>query len=90
MVVPRFNGMDAETLLGLFDGQSMTNGGSKVAKFLAENMALYLADELGRLKGDEDAADEVGRVLAEVVAEGWRAMQVSFHNVQYRRWMMYP
>ena len=61
LLVGSFRGHESETLLGMFDGQSMTNSGSKVAKFLAENMTTYLAEELGRLKGDEDPSDALRR-----------------------------
>ncbi|PKS06341.1 hypothetical protein jhhlp_007089 [Lomentospora prolificans] len=50
LVVPRFNSSDAEMLLGLFDGQAMSNGGSKIAKFLHENFGRVLTTELKLLR----------------------------------------
>ncbi|KAH8675486.1 protein phosphatase 2C [Xylariales sp. PMI_506] len=50
LVVPRFNSSDSETLLGLFDGQALSSGGSKIAKFLHENFGHIFAIELKQLK----------------------------------------
>lgn len=50
LVVPRFNSSDAETLLGLFDGQPLSSGGSKIAKYLHENFGHIFAMELKALK----------------------------------------
>lgn len=50
LVVPRFNSSDSETLLGLFDGQALSSGGSKIAKYLHENFGHIFAHELRELK----------------------------------------
>ncbi|CAJ2501172.1 Uu.00g040250.m01.CDS01 [Anthostomella pinea] len=50
LVVPRFNSSDSETLLGLFDGQALSSGGSKVAKYLHENFGHIFTVELKALK----------------------------------------
>lgn len=50
LVVPRFNSSDSETLLGLFDGQALSSGGSKIAKYLHENFGHIFAMELKSLK----------------------------------------
>ena len=50
MVVPKFRGHDSEIVLGMFDGQAMSNSGSKVAKFLHENFSYHFVEELSRLK----------------------------------------
>lgn len=50
LVVPRFNSSDSETLLGLFDGQDLSSGGSKVAKYLHENFGHIFTMELKALK----------------------------------------
>jgi len=52
MVVPRFNSSETETLLGMFDGQALSNGGSKIAKYLHENFGHIFSDELKRLNPD--------------------------------------
>jgi len=49
MVVPRFNSNESETLLGMFDGQASTSGGSRVAKYLQENFGRIFTDELKML-----------------------------------------
>lgn len=50
LVVPRFNSSDTETLLGLFDGQALSSGGSKIAKYLHENFGHIFTMELKALK----------------------------------------
>lgn len=50
LVVPRFNASDTETLLGLFDGQALSSGGSKIAKYLHENFGHIFTMELKLLK----------------------------------------
>lgn len=50
MVVPKFRGTATETLLGMFDGQASSTGGSKLAKYLHENFAYHFTEELGKLK----------------------------------------
>lgn len=50
LVVPRFNSSETEMLLGLFDGQALSSGGSKIAKYLHENFGHIFAQELKGLK----------------------------------------
>ncbi|EYB24353.1 hypothetical protein FG05_01234 [Fusarium graminearum] len=50
LVVPRFNASETEMLLGLFDGQALSSGGSKIAKYLHENFGHIFALELKALK----------------------------------------
>ena len=50
LVVPRFNASETEMLLGLFDGQALSSGGSKIAKYLHENFGHVFAQELKGLK----------------------------------------
>ncbi|KYK56020.1 adenylate cyclase, ACY [Drechmeria coniospora] len=50
LVVPRFNSSETEMLLGLFDGQALSSGGSKIAKYLHENFGNIFAMELKGLK----------------------------------------
>ena len=64
MVVPRLRGHDSETLLGMFDGQALSSGGSKVAKFLHENFRIVFEEELGRIKAPEETpADALRRTF---------------------------
>lgn len=54
LLKPNFRGHDTEILIGLFDGQSMSSGGSRVAKYLHENFPMMFYDEL---KKSEAATD---------------------------------
>ncbi|PQE29003.1 adenylate cyclase protein [Rutstroemia sp. NJR-2017a BBW] len=65
MVVPRFNSTETETVLGMFDGQALSSGGSKIAKYLHENFGHIFSDELGRLNAlnDETPADALRRAF---------------------------
>jgi len=57
MVVPKFRGHETETLLGMFDGQAMSSGGSKLAKYLHENFQYHFTEELSKLKKEENPGD---------------------------------
>ena len=57
MVVPKFRGHETETLLGMFDGQALSSGGSKLAKYLQENFSFHFTEELSRLRKEESPAD---------------------------------
>ena len=65
LVVPRFNSSDSETLLGLFDGQALSSGGSKIAKYLHENFGHIFATELKALKTrqNENPGDALRRAF---------------------------
>ncbi|TAQ89214.1 hypothetical protein B7494_g2438 [Chlorociboria aeruginascens] len=65
MVVPRFNSTESETLLGMFDGQALSSGGSKIAKYLHENFGHIFSDELRRLNtaNDETPVDALRRAF---------------------------
>ncbi|GAP83350.1 putative adenylate cyclase [Rosellinia necatrix] len=65
LVVPRFNSSDTETLLGLFDGQALSSGGSKIAKYLHENFGRIFTEELNLLKTlqKEGPADALRRAF---------------------------
>ena len=63
MVVPGFRGHETETLLGMFDGQASSNGGSKVAKYLHENFSYHFTEELSRLRVDETPTDALRRTF---------------------------
>ena len=49
MLVSPFRGHDAEVLVGMFEGQSLTGGGSKIAKYLHENFRMTFEEELRQL-----------------------------------------
>ncbi|KAK4231772.1 adenylate cyclase encoded by the PaAC protein [Podospora fimiseda] len=61
LVVPRFNSNDMETLLGLFDGQALSFGGSKIAKYLQENFGQIFAHELRDLKLSTETPEDALR-----------------------------
>ncbi|KAI8954828.1 protein phosphatase 2C [Xylaria longipes] len=65
LVVPRFNSSDTETLLGLFDGQALSSGGSKIAKYLHENFGHIFTTELKNVKTrqNEGPADALRRAF---------------------------
>lgn len=68
LVVPRFNSSETEMLLGLFDGQALSSGGSKIAKYLHENFGHVFAQELNALKirHNETPADALRRAFLAV------------------------
>lgn len=53
MVQQDFRGSLDEWLIGLFDGQALSTGGSKVSKFLHESLEFLLKEELTKLRADE-------------------------------------
>ncbi|KAI5466639.1 phosphatase 2C-domain-containing protein [Mariannaea sp. PMI_226] len=65
LVVPRFNSSETEMLLGLFDGQALSSGGSKIAKYLHENFGHIFALELKALKtrANETPVDALRRAF---------------------------
>ncbi|PTU20679.1 hypothetical protein P175DRAFT_0493011 [Aspergillus ochraceoroseus IBT 24754] len=54
MIVPRLKPDNVETVVGMFDGQPNSTGGSRVAKFLHENFLQTFSAELKRLRPEED------------------------------------
>lgn len=63
MMVPRLRSDNMDTLVGLFDGQSQSTGGSKIAKFLHENFTSAFVEELKRLQADETPLDALRRTF---------------------------
>lgn len=65
MVIPRFRGNDMETVIGFFDGEASARGGSKVAKYLHENLTAVLGKELNKLRpnGAESPIDALRRTF---------------------------
>lgn len=53
MIVPRLKPDNVETLVGMFDGQIQSTGGSKIAKFLHENFTSTFSAELKKMRADE-------------------------------------
>jgi adenylate cyclase len=53
MIVPRLKQDNVETLVGMFDGQTLSSGGSRVAKYLHENFTPTFSYELKKLQRDQ-------------------------------------
>jgi len=53
MMVPRLKPDNVETLVGMFDGQTQSTGGSKIAKFLHENFTSTFSTELRKMRSEE-------------------------------------
>ncbi|KAL4787284.1 hypothetical protein BJX76DRAFT_19508 [Aspergillus varians] len=53
MIVPRLKPDNVETVVGMFDGQPSSTGGSRVAKFLHENFLHTFSSELKRIRLEE-------------------------------------
>ncbi|KAF2218200.1 hypothetical protein BDZ85DRAFT_245625 [Elsinoe ampelina] len=54
MVIPNFQGHEDQTVFGMFDGQALSSGGSRVARYLHEKFRYHLSDELEKLKADKE------------------------------------
>ncbi|KAL1632073.1 hypothetical protein SLS56_003962 [Neofusicoccum ribis] len=61
LVIPKFRSHDDETLFGMFDGQALAAGGSKIAKYLYDHFKNRFSDELERLRPEETPADALRR-----------------------------
>jgi adenylate cyclase len=61
VVVDRFRSHDDEVVIGMFDGQPIPTGGSKIAKYLYENFKNKFQDELDRLREQENPGDALRR-----------------------------
>ena len=54
LLKPNFRGHDDEVLVGMFDGQTMSSGGSKVAKYLQENFSSMFHEEVNKADKAKD------------------------------------
>ena len=61
LVIPRFRSHDDQAIFGMFDGQALSNGGSKIAKFLYENFKHRFHEELDQLSPNETPTDALRR-----------------------------
>jgi adenylate cyclase len=71
MVIPRFRDSDEGTLFGMFNGQSSTNGGSKLTKFLYDEFKNLFKSELDRLKPTETPGDAFRRTYLRLNSKVW-------------------
>lgn len=53
MIVPRLKPDNVETLVGMFDGQTKSTGGSRIAKYLHENFTPCFSAELKKVQADQ-------------------------------------
>jgi adenylate cyclase len=63
MVIPGFRGNRNECIVGMFDGQASSTGGSKVSKFLHESLEFFLKEELDKLRADEKPGKALHRAF---------------------------
>ena len=85
MVIPTFRGHDTETILGMFDGQALSSGGSKIAKFLHENFSHYFTEELEKLKlPQETPGDALRRTFLALNKELATAASQTFDEKEHR------
>lgn len=54
MIIPRLKPGNVETLVGMFDGSTMSSGGSRVAKYLHEHFTPTFSHELKKLQHEQD------------------------------------
>jgi adenylate cyclase len=59
LLKPNFRGHDNEVVIGMFDGQSMSSGGSRVAKYLHENFSTVFYDQLKKAGTTKDVSKDV-------------------------------
>ncbi|TGZ78613.1 PP2C-domain-containing protein [Ascodesmis nigricans] len=63
LVIPDFRGSRDEWLIGLFDGQALSTGGSKISKFLQESLEFFVTEELNKLRDKETPAIALHRAF---------------------------
>lgn len=63
MVIPTFRGNRNECIIGLFDGQALSTGGSKISKYLHEQLDVTLKDELEKLRPNESPGRALHRTF---------------------------
>ncbi|KAF2274808.1 PP2C-domain-containing protein [Westerdykella ornata] len=80
MVIPRFRSHDDEQILGLFDGQALTGGGSRIAKYLYDTFKVRFAEELDRLRDQETPVDALRRTYLGLNKELATAATQSLHQ----------
>ncbi|OCT53627.1 Adenylate cyclase [Cladophialophora carrionii] len=54
LLKPNFRGQESEILIAMFDGQTMSSGGSRVAKYLHENFSAVFYEELKKAENLKD------------------------------------
>ncbi|KAJ9244931.1 hypothetical protein DTO169E5_1312 [Paecilomyces variotii] len=88
MMVPRLRPDNMETVVGMFDGQCPSSGGSKIAKFLHENFTSAFVDELKKLQIDnhETPLDALRRAFLSLNKDMAAAAYKSIDDREIRRY----
>ena len=85
MMVPKFRGHETETLLGMFDGQASSAGGSKLAQYLHDNFQIQFSDELSKLSPERDTpTDALRRTFLALNKDLATAASQSFDEKEHR------
>ncbi|ETN39117.1 uncharacterized protein HMPREF1541_05339 [Cyphellophora europaea CBS 101466] len=58
LLKPNFRGHEQEILVAIFDGQAITTGGSRIAKYMHENFAGSFYEELNKAEKAGDTAED--------------------------------
>ncbi|KAL8751358.1 MAG: hypothetical protein Q9199_006468 [Rusavskia elegans] len=86
LVIPKFRGHESETLFGLFDGQSSSSGGSKLARYLHENFGFHFVEELSKLKAEvESPSDALRRTFLALNKDLATAATQSMEDKEHHR-----
>ena len=86
LVIPKFRGHESETLFGLFDGQSSSSGGSKLARYLHENFGYHFVEELSKLKAEvESPSDALRRTFLALNKDLATAASQSMEDKEHHR-----
>ncbi|KAL8809679.1 MAG: hypothetical protein Q9223_002968 [Gallowayella weberi] len=85
LVIPKFRGHETETLFGLFDGQSLSSGGSKLARYLHENFGFHFIEELSKLKDVESPTDALRRTFLALNKDLATAASQSLEDREHHR-----
>ena len=60
MLIPQYRSNEMESLVGMFDGQALSTGGSRVAKYLHDHFRRAFAEELGKLPKENEEWQRAG------------------------------
>lgn len=58
LLKPNYRGHEQEILVAMFDGQTISSGGSRIAKYLHENFSSTLSEELARAEKTGDTPED--------------------------------
>ncbi|KIX06069.1 uncharacterized protein Z518_04043 [Rhinocladiella mackenziei CBS 650.93] len=85
LLKPNFRGQDGEILIGMFDGQTMSSGGSRVAKYLHENFPAVFYEELKKAdNAKENAVDALRRTFLAINKDMANFASSNFDAKEYR------